>query len=360
VLDERPSTPRVSPFGLAPEDLATRHPPNDPAFLFRRIFRVRSWRDGLPDLGNEGRAHVAAHYDFSLPEVVARSSSEDGSTKLLLKLVDGAEIEVVHMPRAVKNPRVTLCISSQVGCGMGCRFCATATMGFRRQLTAAEIVAQVLVAVRELGPEDSTRITIVFMGMGEPLQNLPEVSKAIALLADERGLGIPVGRITVSTSGLVPQIDALAQLPVRPCLALSLNATTDATRSAIMPVGKTWNLQALREALLRFPLRSHEKITLEYVLLAGVNDSDDDAARLVEFATGFRHVVNVIPWNAWEGVSYTETSEDRLQAFVKKMQDAGVLVTVRRSRGRDVAAACGQLVRTQEKSRRSPRLPVAP
>lgn len=258
------------------------------------------------------------------------------------------------MPRAVRNPRVTLCISSQVGCAMGCTFCHTGTMGLIRNLTAGEIVGQVLQIVRTLGPSETNRVTLVFMGMGEPLHNTREVLRAIEILCEPAGLGLAPSRITVSTSGLVPGIDELALASVRPSLALSLNATTDDARLRTMPITKRFPLSDLHAALSRFPLRPHEKITIEYVLLRGENDTVDDATRLAHFAAPFRHNVNVIPYNVYEGSAFSTPDEETIQRFVKTLQDNGALATVRRSRGRDVAAACGQLVQT-ETVRRRPR-----
>lgn len=342
-----------SAFGILPDDLRRFSLKNDVGYLFGRMQRIRSWKGGAPDLGAEGKAFLEEHFDFNLPSIVKTMPSTDGSTKLVLALADGSEIECVHMPRDVKNPRVTMCLTSQVGCGMGCTFCATAQMGFKRNLTASELVAQVLVMIRDLGPEESQRISLVFMGMGEPLQNLDNVLRACHILSHSKGLGIPLNRMTVSTSGLVPQIDKLGQSVLRPTLAVSLNATTDIVRSRIMPVGRTWDLASLKEALVRFPLSPREKLTLEYVLLGDENDSDDDADRLAEFARTFRHNLNLIPFNAWEGSGHREPTEDALQRFVKRMQNAGCLVTVRRSRGRDVAAACGQLVQLQNRTSRA-------
>lgn len=337
-------------FGLLPTDY--RACPNDPGFVFERVQRVAEWSDEGPVLGKEGRAYLEG-FDLSLPEIVSATTSSDDATKFVLRFADGKLTECVHMPRDVKSPRVTLCISSQVGCGMGCTFCATAGMGFVRQLTAAEIVAQVLTMLRARGPATLGRVSIVFMGMGEPLHNFAEVMRAVNVLAHPRGLGIAPSRMTVSTSGLVPQIDALGSEPVRPQLAISMNATTDETRARLMPVGKTWNLAALREALVRFPFRPHEKLTIEYVLLRGENDTLEDAERLATFATGFRHNVNVIPFNAFEGAPYAEPEEETTRAFVDRLHALGSFVTVRKSRGRDVAAACGQLVQlTQKREKR--------
>lgn len=298
-------------------------------------------------MGKPALGLLQEQFDFSLPEVARVASSSDGSTKLVLAFADGNTVETVHMPRDVRTPRVTLCVSSQVGCAMGCTFCHTATMGLVRNLRADEIVAQVLVAIDMLGPKDLGLVTLVFMGMGEPLHNLPEVLRAVKVLADPRGLGIAPSRMTVSTSGLVPGIDKLAEADVRPCLAVSLNATTDEGRARTMPITKAWGLPTLRAALQRFPLRPHEKLTLEYVALAGENDTDEDADRLAEFARGLKHNVNVIPFNAYEGALFDEPPSERLAAFVLRLRQHGCLATIRYSRGRDAEAACGQLVRLE-------------
>lgn len=343
---------RRSAFDLTFAELCEMNPPNDSRHLYGKMFRVHGWENGSPTVGKAARAFLDAHFDFSLPEIVERRASEDGATKLLLKLSDGNRIEAVHMPRAVKNPRVTLCISSQVGCAMGCTFCHTGTMGLVRNLTAGEIVGQVLQIVRTLGPAETNRVTLVFMGMGEPLHNTHEVLRAIEVLCEPAGMGLAPTRITVSTSGLVSGIDELARARVRPTLALSLNATTDEARLRTMPITKKFSLADLHDALVRFPLRAHEKVTIEYVLLRGENDSLADAKRLAEFAAPFRHNVNVIPYNVYEGSAFSAPEEETIQRFVRTLQDNGALATVRRSRGRDVAAACGQLVQTETIRRR--------
>ncbi len=347
----------LSPFSLTRTDLEALGPPSDVAYLYRKIFRVSEWSEAGPVVGKAAREFFSARFDFALPEIVEARTSEDGATKLLLRFADGRTVEAVHMPRAVKNPRVTLCLSSQVGCAMGCTFCHTATMGLVRNLSAAEIVGQVLAILRAFGPSDPGRVTLVFMGMGEPLHNVEEVLRAVEVMAEQGGLGISPQRVTVSTSGLVPGIERLARAAVRPCLALSVNATTDEARQRTMPVAKKYSLAALHAALSRFSPRPHEKLTFEYVLLRGENDSQEDAARLAAFARPFRHVVNVIPYNAFEGSSFESSSEDAIQAFVRRLQEGGCLVTVRRSRGRDVGAACGQLARPTGRARR--RLPIA-
>jgi 23S rRNA (adenine2503-C2)-methyltransferase len=230
---------------------------------------------------------------------------------------------------------------------MGCAFCATGAMGLRRNLSAGEIVAQVLVLLLELGPVQPHAVTLVFMGMGEPLHNLDQVHRAIRILAHPGGLNISPRRITVSTSGLVPGIERLAHLSPRPWLALSLNATTDAVRSAIMPVNRTYNLARLRQALSNWPLEAREKLTIEYVLMAGVNDTLDDAQRLATWMGELRasHNINLIQYNEHAGSPVRETGLVTLAAFVTSLKAAGCFVTVRKSRGRDVSGACGQLVR---------------
>jgi len=323
--------------------------------LFAALHRVTRWPTGTdgvrrPLIGKIARAFVERNFTLALPEIIHAQHSDDAATKLLLGLADGARVEVVHMPRAVKNPRVTLCISSQVGCAMGCRFCQTATMGLVRNLGAAEIVGQVLAVLLALGPVDPQRVSIVFMGMGEPLHNVDAVLRAVEILCEPAGLGLSPQRITVSTVGLVDGIATIARARVRPAIALSVNATTDAARTAIMPVARNNSLADLRAALLAFPLRSHEKVTLEYVLLAGTNDSQDDAAGLAAFARGIRHNVNVIPWNATAVGGFARPNHTAISEFVAGLRAHGCLVTVRKSRGPDVAGACGQLV-TQSESR---------
>lgn len=334
---------KISPFSISSSELAAMRPPGDAAYVYERLLKLSTWSDEGPVVGKRVAGFVDETFDLALPKVVSEVRSTDGSTKLLFELADGARIETVHMPRAVRNPRTTLCLSSQVGCAMGCTFCHTATMGFIRNLTAAEIVAQALVATRRLGPPDSGRWTIVFMGMGEPLHNLDAVLKAVEIFCDPLGLRMSPQRITVSTSGLVPGIEALGRARVRPCLALSLNATTNEARSRTMPITKKHNLESLAEALQTFPLRPKEKVTIEYVLLAGENDSIEDAKRLADFARPLRHNINVIPYNVYDGSAFAPPSEPNLQTFVRALMDAGCFATIRRSRGRDAQAACGQL-----------------
>ena len=345
--------------------------------LFTGLLRQRWTRwEAFSNLSKPLRARLEAEVDLVWPAIVLSQESADGSTKHLFALADGRQVEGVHMPYPVRGsdlrptppepPRpgqaepppdcddldwVTLCLSSQVGCAMGCTFCATGQMGILRNLTAAEIVGQVVAMLNHHGHPADRPINLVFMGMGEPLHNLDHLMAAFEILTDPEGLAIPPRRITVSTSGLVSGIDRLASYPRRPRLALSLNATTDEHRSRIMPVNRVWNLEALAEALGRFPLQSGERITLEYVLLKGVTDSLEDGRRLAAYARRFPSKVNLIPFNTHEGSGFLAPDEARIRALCGLLAEAGITVSVRRSRGQDVAGACGQLVR--QKSPRS-------
>ena len=313
------------------------------AQLYQGLYQHRwtAWEHFTP-LAKALRTRLEAEAGLVWPEIVDSARSEDGSTKHAFRLEDGSLVEGVHMPYA---NRTTLCLSSQVGCAMGCTFCATGLMGIRRNLTAGEIAGQVVTMLNAHGHVALDPINIVFMGMGEPLHNLDHVMAAFALMTDPKGLGISPKRITLSTSGLVSGIQRLGAHPRRPRLALSLNATTDAYRSSIMPVNKVWNLHALAAALKAFPLEKGERITLEYVLLMGVTDSLEDGRRLAAFAKQFPSKVNLIPFNPHEGSGFEPPTEARIGAMLALLAAQGVTVSVRRSRGQDVAGACGQLVR---------------
>jgi 23S rRNA (adenine2503-C2)-methyltransferase len=335
--------PASDVWGLLPEELGALGITSAVA-TFTALQRPWRWREGTPDLSPRWLTELAQH-GRALPQIERVERSADGSSKLLLRTGHDL-IEAVHMPRRVNaGSRVTLCISSQVGCAMGCRFCATASMGFVRQLSAGEIVAQVLVALSALGPRHPGELTLVFMGMGEPLHNLSNVTRAIEVLTAPAGLGISPRRITVSTSGLVPEIDELGRLSVRPLLAVSLNATRDPQRRELMPINRRYPLAELRAALERFPLRPRERITIEYVMLGGLNDGLDDAERLAEFCEPFAHLINLIPFNVHAHSPFRPPSDDQVERFARVVSERGRgLVTVRRSRGRDVQGACGQLV----------------
>jgi 23S rRNA (adenine2503-C2)-methyltransferase len=342
--------------------------------IFTGLMRQQWTRwEQFSNLSKPLRTRLEAEVDLAWPAIVQSQPSSDGSTKHVFGLVDGRQVEGVFMPY---EDRVTLCLSSQVGCAMGCTFCATGQMGIIRNLSAAEIVGQVVAMLihhahprerpvrpeqdaeghrAEHGPKGAGRtmrpVNLVFMGMGEPLHNFDHLMAAFDTLTDAEGLAIPPRRITVSTSGLVSGIDRMGSLARRPRLALSLNATTDNHRSRIMPVNRVWNLEDLARALGRFPLQSGERITLEYVLLKGVTDSLEDGRRLAAFARRFPAKVNLIPFNPHEGSGFESPEEARIGALCRLLSDADVPVSVRRSRGQDVAGACGQLVREGQSDR---------
>ncbi len=336
-----------SAWALLPEDFARLGAPGRGEHLFAQLQHVWKWTETGPRISRAARTWMAEHLDLGLPAVLERHASDDGSTKLALGLADGLRIEAVHMPREVRNPRVTLCLSSQVGCAMGCAFCATGRMGVQRNLQAGEIVGQVLALLKELGPDQPHAVTLVFMGMGEPLHNLDHVHRAIRVLNHPRGLNISTRRITVSTSGHVAGIARLAGMSPRPWLAVSLNAAEDALRSRLMPVNRAWDLATLKAALEAWPLADREKFTFEYVLMKGVNDTAEDAGRLADWLGELRHAhnVNLIRMNAHEGATFQEPEDAALDAFVAALKARGCFVTVRKSRGRDVRGACGQLAR---------------
>lgn len=342
---EREGPPSV--WALLPADFAAQGCPGRPEHVFGRLQRTRTWQGDRLFLSREIRAWLDANTDLSLPAILERHPSTDGATKLVLGLSDGHRVEAVHMPRRDGDARTTYCISSQVGCALGCTFCATGAMGIVRNLTAGEIVGQVLTLMHHLGPRLGESVFLVFMGMGEPLHNLAHVHRAITVLCHPGGTVLSPWRITVSTAGLVSGIERLARMTPRPQLAISLNATTDAARSATMPVNRAWNLARLRQALNAWELKRHERLLFEYVLLAGTNDTVEDADRLVAWLGDLRHGhnINLIPMNEHARSAFREPVEERVQAFAARLHRHGCFVTVRRSRGRDVQGACGQLAR---------------
>jgi len=271
----------------------------------------------------------------------ATVEAADGTRKFRYRTHDGRAIESVLIPDdKQERSKLTLCISSQVGCAWGCAFCATATLGFGRNLSAGEIVEQLYWAMEFAGQKPTN---IVFMGMGEPLHNLDNVTRALSIIEHPWGAGLSPRRITVSTCGVVTGIDLLAKVRPLPNLAISLNATTDEVRAQIMPVDRRWNIAALLAAARRFPLGHHRRITFEYVLFAGVNDSDVDAARLPRLLANIPSKVNLIPWNPVPGLPFERPSEARALAFQNMVRRADLPVYIRTPRGDDTAAACGQL-----------------
>jgi 23S rRNA (adenine2503-C2)-methyltransferase len=298
--------------------------------------------DEMTNVSKPFRAQLAGRARIGTLKVAEVQTSRDGTRKLRLETADGSSIESVLIPDGDKT---TQCISSQIGCALDCQFCATAKLGLSRNLDAGEIVDQVYRAralLAELEPQ--RRITnIVYMGMGEPLHNYDNVIRSLRLLTHELGASLSQRRITVSTVGLVPRIEKLGLEDVRPGLAVSLNAATDEVRDRIMPINRKYPIARLMAALEAYPLEQRRRITFEYVLLAGVNDSIDDAARLARLLRGFRCKVNIIPWNPHPGADYKRPSARAIEAFQNEVKRLGLPVYLRTPRGDDIDAACGQL-----------------
>jgi len=290
------------------------------------------------------RARLAAEARISLPRVVRRFASADGSVRFLMALEAdagrAAQIETVFMPA---EGRQTICISTQAGCAVDCHFCLTAQLGLIRNLTAGEIVGQALVALAEHGEAAlAPRTNVVLMGQGEPLLNYEAVMAAVRIMLDAEGMGISPRHVTLSTSGIVPGIERLARETVRPKLAISLNASTDEQRDAVMPINRKYPLARLLEACREYPLRTWESLTFEYVLLGGVNDAPEDARRVARLVSDLRAKVNLIPWNPG-ALAYRAPEAARVEEFRRVLVAKGVPAFVRLSRGQDVFAACGQL-----------------
>ena len=359
---------------LTPVELAERvRAAGQPAYRAEQVFRWLHGRgvDSLEAMSNVPRALAGAldAGDALRPLAVdAIQQAADGTRKLRFRTSDGRAIESVlipdenrrepldfHagldadgdevdrrglLPGRLLRDKLTLCVSSQVGCALDCAFCATATLGFSRHLTAGEIVEQVYHATRIAGRRPTN---LVFMGMGEPMHNFDGVARALGLLQHPWGAAFSPRRITVSTVGVVPGIDKLGQLMPAPNLAISLNATTDDVRDRIMPVNRRWPIAALLDAARRFPLSHGRRVTFEYVLLAGVNDSDADADRLPRLLRGIPSKVNLIPWNPFPGPPFARPSAERIRTFQERLRQGGLAVYIRTPRGDDIDAACGQL-----------------
>jgi 23S rRNA (adenine2503-C2)-methyltransferase len=316
-----------------------------PAFRARQVFRW-IWKRGvtdfeaMTDLSRSLRDDLSQRYSISTPALLKRERSEDGTEKFVLGLEDSRQIEAVFIP---DTPMQTFCVSTQVGCAMGCAFCLTGKMGLVRHLTAGEIASQVRVLAHALGLTDQP-FNIVLMGMGEPLHNYDATMTALRIWNDEQGLNVSPRRITLSTVGLAPMLDRLAQEAVMPNLAISLHATTNATRDRIAPVNRKYPLEQLLDACRQFPLKRRNRITFEYVLLEGVNDTPEDAHRLARLLGDIKAKVNLLPLNAAPGIPYQRPSDERVNAFAEILADHYITVSVRKSRGRDIRAACGQLI----------------
>ena len=316
--------------------------------------------DEMTNLSKEYRALLTENFVITLPEVVSKQVSVDGTRKYLVRIAGGHEVETVYIP---ETDRGTLCISSQVGCTLTCSFCHTGTQKLVRNLTSGEIIGQVMLARDDLGewpepgrnPANTARLlsNIVLMGMGEPLYNFENVRDAMKIAMDPEGIQLSRRRITLSTSGVVPEI-ARTATEIGCLLAVSFHGTTDDVRDKLVPINKRWNLEALLDVLRDYPKVSNsERITFEYVMLKGVNDTDEDAHRLVELIKGIPAKVNLIPFNPWPGAPYQRSSNNRINAFAEIIYKAGYASPVRKPRGEDIFAACGQLKSATERARKS-------
>ncbi|MCL4105048.1 UNVERIFIED_CONTAM: hypothetical protein GTU68_018755 [Idotea baltica] len=305
--------------------------------------------DAMTNLSKAYRAELAEHFTIALPEVVSKQVSSDGTRKYLVRIAGGHEVETVYIP---ETNRGTLCISSQVGCTLTCSFCHTGTQKLVRNLTAGEIIGQVMLVRDDL--EDARLLSnIVLMGMGEPLYNFEAVRDAMNIAMDPEGICLSRRRITLSTSGVVPEIARTAD-EIGCLMAVSFHATTDEVRDKLVPINKKWPIAELLEALRAYPrLSNSERITFEYVMLKGINDSDADARRLVKLIQGIPAKINLIPFNEWPGAPYERSTPARIKAFADIVFNAGYASPVRTPRGEDIMAACGQLKSATERARKS-------
>ena len=364
----------IAILGLDQQELATLvSEEGEPAYranqLSEAVYRQRVERiEEISTLPQSLRSKLTGMgVSVGLPEIEKRFVSLDGTVRCLLAFADGQSVETVWMPEGDGGEagdgteagdvagnssghlweRATICVSSQVGCAVDCQFCLTAQLGVKRNLTAGEIVGQVCAVLKDQTvspPQD--RVNLVFMGMGEPFLNYDHFMKAVRLLLKE--VGIAESRMTVSTEGIVPRILDFGKEPVRPKLAISLNASNDEMRTQLMPLNRKWNLEKLMAAAREFPLRNRERITFEYVLLDGVNDGAENAKEVVELLRGMRAKVNLIALNPGPGIQFSTPAQERVAAFQQALMKAGIPAFVRRPRGRDIFAACGQLKRTVE------------
>jgi len=370
-----PSSTRNSLLGLTLQELTNLVlESNQPAYraqqLFDALYRQRAeGLDQISTLPREYRARLGEQgWGVGMPRIAQKFESRDGTMRYLVEMADGETVETVWMPEgddgesgdgseagdeiesgmaAATWRRATICVSSQVGCAVNCRFCFTALLGVKRNLEAGEMVGQVAAVLRERRVEPPTqRVNLVFMGMGEPFLNYENFMKAVRLLVG--GVGIPESRMTVSTAGVVPRIHDFGREPMRPKLAISLNGPNDELRSAVMPLNRKWALRELMQAAREFPLRPRERLTFEYVLLAGVNDAAEHAREVSEMVRGMRAKINLIALNPGPELPYQTPERERVLEFQRILVASGIPAFIRRPRGRDIFAACGQLKRTVE------------
>lgn len=327
-------------FDYEKSDLASLF---DPAFravqLYKSVYqRAFDNFEQMTDLPKPLRGSLPEEWNIGLPAVHRRFESADGTKRYLVRLGDGEFAETVYIP---EQRRHTICISSQIGCALACTFCLTGQLGLSRHLTAGEIVSQVLIAQRE--NIRSNGFNIVLMGMGEPLHNYDNVMKAIRILHDTDGLNMSMSRMTLSTAGLLPAIERLGTEPAIPNLAISLTGATNEKRNQLMPINRRYPLDQLLEVIRRFPLKHRQRVTFEYVLLRGVTDSVEDALSLVKLLKGIRGKVNLIPFNEAEELEYRRPTDAAVEEFQRVLVDHHISAFVRKNRGNDISAACGQL-----------------
>ncbi|HUQ49181.1 MAG TPA: 23S rRNA (adenine(2503)-C(2))-methyltransferase RlmN [Terriglobales bacterium] len=367
------ATPQFEILGLSYQELtAIVQDLGQPAYRARQLFQAAYKErlasiDAISTISKDFKSALKARgLEMHQTKIDKRFHSVDGTIRYLISFADGQSVETVWMPEGdggeagdgtdagdeeLPHPRkkhfdrATICVSSQVGCAVNCSFCMTALLGLKRNLSAGEIVGQITAVLNEHEVDlETQRINIVFMGQGEPFHNYDNFIKAVRLLVE--GVGIAESRMTVSTSGIVPRIHDLGNESIRPKLAISLNASNDAERTKLIPINKKWNIAALVDAAKAFPLRNRERLTFEYVLLDHENDSPENAREVVDIVRGLKAKVNLIAWNAGPEIDFTTPSDSRVHAFQKVLIDAGIPAFIRRPRGRDIYAACGQLKRT--------------
>ncbi|MBI3949613.1 MAG: 23S rRNA (adenine(2503)-C(2))-methyltransferase RlmN [Acidobacteria bacterium] len=319
-------------------------PPYRPRQLYHALYTRRNYHLGaMTEFPKDLRAALQERFAVTRTEIERTFQSSDGTRRYLFRLADGQRIEAVWIPEAHRD---TICISTQVGCPLACQFCMTGVLGLKRNLSSGEIVAQAGRMLNDrygMGVEPERGVNLVFMGMGEPMLNYDNVIKAIRLLCDPQGMNISQRRITVSTAGIVPRIDDLGKEPIRPELAISLSATTNELRNQLMPLNKRWPMEELLAACRRYPLRPRERVTFEYVMLEGINDSDQDARRLPRLLHGIRAKVNLIPHNPAPELPFRSSSEKTILRFQEYLEPRGIPTFIRKPRGQDIDGACGQL-----------------
>jgi 23S rRNA (adenine2503-C2)-methyltransferase len=319
-----------------------------PSFRATQIFKsvYQRWIlsfEEMTDLPRAARAELADAWEIRPPRIHRRFDSVDGTRRYLVPLEDGEFAESVFIPEAHRN---TICVSSQVGCALACTFCLTGKLGLKRHLTAGEIAGQVVAVQRDnLAWETRDSFNIVMMGMGEPLHNYDNVMKAIRILHDPEGMNMSMGRITLSTAGMVPALERLAGEPMIPNLAISLTGATNAKRDLLMPINRKYPIEQLIDAVRRFPLKHRQRITFEYVLLKDVTDSPEDALALARLLKGIPAKVNLIPFNEAEELPYERPSDDTIERFQNVLVAHNISAFVRKNRGNDISAACGQLMK---------------